>query len=146
MARHDIGPGVIELELTESLVMDDAEGKLTMMHGLRELGVTLSVDDFGTRYSCLAYLNKLPIDKLQIDRSFVRDTLDDPTDLAVTTAIIGLGHILGLTVVAEGGELEGQAALLREAQCDELQGYLVARPMPADALLQWAGQRRLHAA
>jgi diguanylate cyclase (GGDEF)-like protein/PAS domain S-box-containing protein len=146
MERHGIGPGVIELELTESLVMDDAEGNLTMMHGLRELGVTLSVDDFGTGYSCLAYLNKLPIDKLKVDRSFVRDMLDDPTDLAVTTAIIGLGHILGLTVVAEGVELEGQAALLREAHCDELQGYLFAQPMPADSLLQWAGQRRLHAA
>ena len=146
MARYGIGHGVLEMELTESLVMDDAAGNLRKMHALRDLGVSLSIDDFGTGYSSLAYLNRLPIDKLKIDRSFVQDMLADPIDRAITMAVISLGHTLGLKVVAEGVELEGQAALLREAHCDELQGYLFARPMRAEDLAQWSLQRQLHAA
>jgi EAL domain-containing protein (putative c-di-GMP-specific phosphodiesterase class I) len=132
--------------LTESLVMDDAAVNLRKMHALRDLGVSLSIDDFGTGYSSLAYLNRLPIDKLKIDRSFVQDMLADPIDRAITMAVISLGHTLGLKVVAEGVELEGQAALLREAHCDELQGYLFGRPMRAEELAQWSLQRQLHAA
>ena len=146
MARYAIGHGVLEMELTESLVMDDAAGNLRKMHALRDLGVSLSIDDFGTGYSSLAYLNRLPIDKLKIDRSFVQDMLADPIDRAITMAVISLGHTLGLKVVAEGVELEGQAALLREAHCDELQGYLFGRPMRAEELAQWSLQRQLHAA
>ncbi len=146
MARYAIGHGVLEMELTESLVMDDAAGNLRKMHALRDLGVSLSIDDFGTGYSSLAYLNRLPIDKLKIDRSFVQDMLADPIDRVITMAVISLGHTLGLKVVAEGVELEGQAALLREAHCDELQGYLFGRPMRAEELAQWSLQRQLHAA
>ena len=145
-ARHGIEPAALELELTEALVMDNAEGNLRKVHALRELGVSLAIDDFGTGYSSLAYLNHLPIDKLKIDRSFVNDMLTDPTDRAITMAVIALGHTLGLKVVAEGVELEEQAALLREAGCDELQGYLTGRPMPVDAFMRWTEQRLLSAA
>jgi len=146
LQRHGVPPGVLELELTESMVMEDAERNLQQMHALRALGVGLSIDDFGTGYSSLAYLNRFPIDKLKVDRSFVHDMLADPTDRAITLAIIGLGHTLNLKVVAEGVELEGEAALLREARCDELQGFLFGRPMKAEDLLLWADQRELTAA
>lgn len=143
LQRHAVPHGTLELELelTESMVMEDAEGNLRQMHALRALGVSLSIDDFGTGYSSLAYLNRFPIDKLKIDRSFVRDMLVDRTDQAITKAIIGLGYTLGLKVVAEGVEETGQAALLNDAGCDELQGYLFARPMLADDLVVWARAR-----
>jgi EAL domain-containing protein (putative c-di-GMP-specific phosphodiesterase class I) len=137
MQRHAVPPGVLELELTESMVMEGAEHNLRQMQALRTLGVSLSIDDFGTGYSSLAYLNRFPIDKLKIDRSFVHDMLADPTDRAITMAIIGLGHTLGLKVVAEGVEQPREAELLREANCDELQGYLFAEPMAADDLAAW---------
>ncbi len=138
MARHRVPAGKLELELTESMVMDGAEHHLQQMHALRALGVDLSIDDFGTGYSSLAYLNRFPINKLKIDRSFVHDMLTDATDLALTLAIVELGHTLGLQVVAEGVEHEEEAALLRDGGCDELQGYLIARPMPARDLMAWA--------
>ncbi|WP_353090983.1 EAL domain-containing protein [Methylibium sp.] len=141
MLRHGVPPGVLELELTESMVMDDAERNLRQMHTLRDLGVGLSIDDFGTGYSSLAYLNRFPIDKLKIDRSFVHDMLADPTDRAITMAIIGLGHALGLQVVAEGVEEPRAAALLREARCDELQGFLFGRPMPVTVFEAWLAER-----
>jgi diguanylate cyclase (GGDEF)-like protein/PAS domain S-box-containing protein len=143
MQRHAVPPGLLELELTESMVMLDAEANLKRLHALRNLGVSLSIDDFGTGYSSLAYLNRFPIDKLKIDRSFVHDMLDDPTDSAITMAIIGLGHTLGLKVVAEGVELSGEAVALRAAGCDELQGYLYAAPMSADALAHWRAKQAL---
>ena len=143
MQRHGVLPGQLELELTESMVMDKAENNLRQLHDLRALGVGLAIDDFGTGYSSLAYLNRFPITKLKIDRSFVHDMLGDPTDCAITMAIIGLGHTLGLQVVAEGVELAGEAALLQSAGCDELQGYLFGRPMPADALSVWIEQRAM---
>jgi len=110
---------------------------------LKAIGVCLSIDDFGTGYSSLNYLHQFPIDKLKIDQSFVRDMLDDPADLAITRAIIGLGHTLGLRVVAEGVEHQEEADILRQAGCDELQGYLYARPMPADDLRAWLQGRRV---
>jgi predicted signal transduction protein with EAL and GGDEF domain len=142
LARHAVPPGQLELELTESMVMLDAEANLQRLHALRALGVTLAIDDFGTGYSSLAYLNRFPIDKLKIDRSFVHDMLDDPTDRAITLAIIGLGHTLGLKVVAEGVEQASEAKVLREAGCDELQGFLFARPMPAEELALWRQARQ----
>ncbi len=141
MRRHGVPPGQLELELTESMVMDKAESNLRQLHALRELGVGLAIDDFGTGYSSLAYLNRFPITKLKIDRSFVHDMLGDPTDRAITMAIIGQGHALGLQVVAEGVELPAQASVLRDAGCDELQGYLFGRPMPAAALSLWIGEQ-----
>jgi EAL domain-containing protein (putative c-di-GMP-specific phosphodiesterase class I) len=116
------------------------------LHAIKRLGVELAIDDFGTGYSSLNYLNRFPIDRLKIDRSFVRDMLEDPTDLAITRAIIGLGHTLGLKVVAEGVETDREAQTLRAWECDELQGYLFARPMPAQELSRWMGGRRLRLA
>jgi len=146
MARHHIPAGVLELELTESMVMDGAEHHLQQMHALRSLGVDLSIDDFGTGYSSLAYLNRFPINKLKIDRSFVHDMLTDATDRTLTLAIVGLGHTLGLQVVAEGVEHEAQAALLRDGGCDELQGFLIAKPMPASDIMAWDRQREMNLA
>jgi diguanylate cyclase (GGDEF)-like protein len=137
VSRHGIAPGELELELTESMVMEQAELALSQMHALRALGVGLSIDDFGTGYSSLAYLNRFPIDKLKIDRSFVHDMLGDTTDLAIIKAIIRLGHSLGLRIVAEGVERPDEAAMLREAGCDELQGYLFSVPLRAPDLLAW---------
>jgi diguanylate cyclase (GGDEF)-like protein/PAS domain S-box-containing protein len=141
MARHAVAPGALELELTESTLMDGAESNLQVMHAIRALGVGLAVDDFGTGYSSLDYLNRFPIDKLKIDRSFVHGMHADGTHHAITMAIIGLGHTLGLKVVAEGVETEHEAHALRAARCDELQGFHFARPMSAEALRIWLGER-----
>jgi predicted signal transduction protein with EAL and GGDEF domain len=135
--KHALLPGTVELELTESTLMENVEQTLSQLHAIKRLGVALAIDDFGTGYSSLNYLNRFPIDRLKIDRSFVSDMLKDPTDLAITRAIIGLGHALGLKVVAEGVETEREAQTLRASSCDELQGYLFARPMSAHALNQW---------
>jgi diguanylate cyclase (GGDEF)-like protein/PAS domain S-box-containing protein len=137
LARHCVPAGQLELEITESMLMENTEANLRQLHALRALGVGLAIDDFGTQHSSLAYLKRFPIDKLKIDRSFVQDMLDDPTDRAITLAIIGLGHTLGLQVVAEGVEGPEQAAQLRAAGCDELQGYHCGRPMTAAALALW---------
>ncbi len=141
LEQHGVEPSDIEVELTESTLMEAGEQTLAQLRALKALGVLLSIDDFGTGYSSLNYLNRFPIDKLKIDRSFVHQMLDDPTDMAIARAIIGLGHALGLRVVAEGVENEKEAATLRAARCDELQGYLIARPMPAHALASWIEQK-----
>ena len=125
---------MIELELTETFLMENAIFTVDSLEKLKEIGVSLSIDDFGTGYSSLNYLHQFPIDKLKIDQSFVRDILDDPADWAITKAIIGLGHTLGLQVVAEGVERGQEAEWLRDAGCDELQGFLFSRPMAADAV------------
>lgn len=130
-------PQKIELELTESLLMENVDSNIALFHSLKSLGVLLSIDDFGTGYSSLSYLNRFPIDKLKIDQSFVRDMLDDTNDLAITRAIIGLGHTLGLKVVAEGVEHIEEEQMLAAAGCDELQGYLFSRPLPAEAFSLW---------
>jgi diguanylate cyclase (GGDEF)-like protein len=142
LTRHGVFAGDIELELTESILMESVDSTLRQLQALKELGVVLSIDDFGTGYSSLTYLSRFPIDKLKIDRSFVHDMLDDPSDLAITMAIIGLGQALHLQVVAEGVELPKQAQMLRAAACDELQGYLFARPMPAAEMAEWIAQGR----
>jgi len=141
LQQHGVEPSAIELELTETFLMENAIATVDTLRRLKDIGVTLSIDDFGTGYSSLNYLHQFPIDKLKIDQSFVRDILEDPTDWAITKAIIGLGHTLGLRVVAEGVERAQEAEWLREAGCDELQGYLFSRPMAADAVRAWlAGQ------
>ena len=140
MSSHDVLPSSIEIEITESTLMDSAEQSLAQLRALKALGVQLSIDDFGTGYSSLNYLNRFPIDKLKIDRSFVHDMLDDPTDLAIVRAIVGLGHTLGLRVVAEGVESVEEAAMLQAAHCDELQGYLFGRPMAGDEIPDWIRQ------
>jgi len=134
---HEFGlpPGVLELELTESVIMSNPERAIETINRLAALGVGLSVDDFGTGYSSLAYLKRLPIQRLKIDRSFVQDLGVKPDDAAICTSIIGLAHLLGLTTVAEGVETTQQFEWLHAQDCDEMQGYLLGRPEPFDAVL-----------
>ena len=139
---HGVQASSIEIELTESILMDNVNSTLDKLLGLKSLGVSLAIDDFGTGYSSLNYLHQFPIDKLKIDQSFVRDMLQDPADRAITQAIVGLGHTLGLSVVAEGVEEQAQAELLRGFGCDDLQGYLFGRPMPVAEFEHWCAQRR----
>jgi diguanylate cyclase (GGDEF)-like protein/PAS domain S-box-containing protein len=127
-----IDPALIRLELTESLLMRDAEETIRVLASLKTSGVTLAVDDFGTGYSSLAYLKRFPLDELKIDASFVRDITTEPEDAEITVAIISLAHNLDLRVVAEGVETEVQVLFLRSHGCDEMQGYYFARPQSAE--------------
>ncbi|ARP82836.1 sensor domain-containing diguanylate cyclase [Bordetella genomosp. 8] len=141
LAEHEIAGEWLELEITETVLMGQAESYLDAIHALRSLGVRLSLDDFGTGYSSLSYLNRFPLDRLKIDKTFVRDMIDAPADIAVVKAIIELGHELGLRVVAEGVESEQEATTLRRIGCDQLQGYLYGRPMPGSQLPAWVAAR-----
>jgi EAL domain-containing protein (putative c-di-GMP-specific phosphodiesterase class I) len=125
----------LKLELTESIVLENVDATIEKMHMLRSLGISFSMDDFGTGYSSLAYLQKLPLAQLKIDQSFIRDLAEDGNDAAITRAIITLGESLGLEVIAEGVENEVQRAFLARNNCHAFQGYLFAKPMPADAFL-----------
>ena len=129
----------LTLEITESVAMQDPQASIQRLEQIRALGVRLAMDDFGTGYSSLAYLKRLPLDILKLDRSFVQDLETNPNDAAICTASIGLAHHLGLIVVAEGVETEGQHAFLDRLGCDMCQGYLFSRPLPLDALRQWLG-------
>src|SRR5690606_6072103 len=126
----------LELELTEHSSMEDPEASIQLLKQLRALGVCISIDDFGTGYSSLNYLKRFPINKLKIDRAFVKDVISDPDDLAITRTVIGLAQRLRLKVIAEGVETEGQLALLAEHGCDEIQGYLYSRPLPPEACVE----------
>ena len=127
-----LNPAQLELELTESIAMRDVEASVTMLEGLRTMGVRLSIDDFGTGYSSLSYLQRFPLSRLKIDQSFVRDLLTNENNVKITRAIIAMAHSLNLAVLAEGVETEGQLARLREEGCDEVQGYLFSRPVCAE--------------
>ncbi len=124
----------IELELTESILLQDTDGSMKKVSELKQLGVHLSIDDFGTGYSSLSYLKSLNVNKLKIDRSFVKDLPEDMDDRAIVRAIIHMAHDLGLTVVAEGVETSQQAELLTELGCDIFQGYYFCRPVKADKI------------
>ncbi len=142
LARHRIDPSLLTCEITESVAMEDTRATQTTFKRLGEAGVHLSIDDFGTGYSSLAYLRKLPAEELKIDRSFVMDIETSADARAVVDAVIHLAHALGLKVVAEGVETERQRDVLIQMGCDELQGYLFAKPMSARALLLWASDDR----
>jgi diguanylate cyclase (GGDEF)-like protein len=135
---RQINPALLTCEITESVAMEETNGTAQIFDKLAKLGVHISVDDFGTGYSSLAYLRKLPAEELKIDRGFVLDLEHSGDARAVVDAVIKLGHALGLKVVAEGVETEAQNQILRRMGCDELQGYLFARPMSAQALTLWA--------
>jgi EAL domain-containing protein (putative c-di-GMP-specific phosphodiesterase class I) len=121
----------LELEITESVIMEDVRLSGESLRTIRALGVSIAIDDFGTGFSSLSYLSKLPVDTLKIDRSFVQDMTADQQGAVLVSSIINLAHSLKLKVVAEGVETEEQSALLRSMGCDELQGYLFGRPVPS---------------
>ena len=142
LERHGVGADRLLCEITESVAMEDIETTQRTFEGLRRIGVFLSIDDFGTGYSSLSYLRRLPATQLKIDRSFILDLEASRDARAVVDAVIQLAHALDLKVVAEGVETEGQRDILLGLHCDELQGYLFARPMPPAALLDWAAGRK----
>ena len=132
IAQSGLTPDCIELEITESLVMTNPEHATETLHKLKTMGISLSIDDFGTGYSSLAYLKRFPIDCIKIDRSFIKDIPTEADDMAITKGVIALGHSLRLKVVAEGVETKEQQDFLRSNDCDEMQGYLFSKPLPAE--------------
>ena len=134
-----LSAGLIELEITESQLMADPDHAIRVMRALCEVGMRIAIDDFGTGYSSLAYLRRFPVSSLKIDRSFVKDMSTNPSDATIVRTIIEMAHSLGFSVVAEGVETEEQAALLRLLRCEYAQGYLFARPMPAEELARLPG-------
>ncbi len=131
----------LDLEITESLLMQDLEMTSTTLDALTRLGATISMDDFGTGYSSLSYLKRLPIDMLKIDQAFVRDINNDPDDAAIVQAIIAMAHSLGIKVIAEGVETAEQLSFLRRHRCDAVQGYYFSRPLPPEEFINLLGKR-----
>jgi diguanylate cyclase (GGDEF)-like protein/PAS domain S-box-containing protein len=129
-----LAPHLLELELTESILLQDTETAIKTLHTLKEIGVQLSIDDFGTGYSSLSYLKRLSLDKLKIDQSFVRDLGEDQDNQEIVRAIVQLGHILKMGIIAEGVETREQLERLRAFGCDQVQGYLISKPLPPDQI------------
>ncbi|MBS1170746.1 MAG: diguanylate cyclase/phosphodiesterase with and sensor(s) [Burkholderiaceae bacterium] len=140
LADSGLAPQFLELELTESILIQDVDKSLDMIRRLKNLGVRLSIDDFGIGYSSLAYLRQLPVDKLKIDQSFVREIMSRKDDAAIALSIITLAHTLQKRVIAEGVETAEQFGFMREHQCDEIQGYLFSRPLNQDAFMDFLQQ------
>jgi EAL domain-containing protein (putative c-di-GMP-specific phosphodiesterase class I) len=132
LRAHPGARGGLDLEITESVLMEDLHGNTEKLRQARLAGLKISIDDFGTGYSSLGYISRLPIDALKIDRSFVTRMTDDPQEMSIVTTIISLAHALDLKVIAEGVETAQQAQLLRLLKCDQVQGYFLARPQAAD--------------
>jgi diguanylate cyclase (GGDEF)-like protein len=144
LAETGLPAHLLELEITEGVLMENVNANLALLHRIQSAGIQLSIDDFGTGYSSMAYLKRFPINQLKVDRSFVKDVPGDGE--AIVTAIIAMAHSLGLTVVAEGVETSEQLDFLRRAGCDTMQGYYFARPMPVAALSDLLRQRQLPSA
>lgn len=140
---HETGlePRYLELELTEGIIMKNAESTIATLNALKKAGVLLSIDDFGTGYSSLSYLKRFPIDKLKIDQSFIRDIATNENDALITTTIISMGHNLRFRVIAEGVETAEQISFLKEHQCDETQGYYVSTPLPPEEFASFIKSR-----
>jgi len=141
MRQHAIAPHEIEVEITESALMAEPERAKEALQRMSALGVRIAIDDFGTGYSSLSYLKRFPAHAVKIDRSFVSGLPDDREDAAITQAVIAMAHSLGLIVVGEGVETVAQLHMLRGLGCDEVQGFLLGRPMPADELAIRLGRR-----
>ncbi|MDQ3224564.1 MAG: EAL domain-containing protein [Gemmatimonadota bacterium] len=142
LQQSGLEPRYLSLELTESVLVNHHKEGSEALHALRAMGLHLAVDDFGTGYSSFSYLKHFPLDTLKIDRSFIREIAIHPDDAAITTAIIAMGHALGLRVIAEGVETEAHLSLLQKQGCDEVQGYLVGRPVPADRFEEHLARKR----
>ncbi len=140
LVRHDVQADAFCLEITESAIMDDPQRAESTLNRLSERGFKLSIDDFGTGYSSLAYLKRLPVDELKIDKSFVMNMEKDDDDAKIVRSTIDLAHNLGLTVVAEGVENQLIWYKLRELACDEAQGYFMSKPLPASEFMGWCGR------
>lgn len=134
LRQTGVAPHWLEVELTEGSLMENTQHTIASLQRLRTMGVKISIDDFGTGYSSLAYLRRFPIDTLKIDIAFIREVTTNPQDAAITRTIIELAHSLSLQVVAEGVETQDQLAFLKAAGCDQIQGYLFSRPLPAATL------------
>lgn len=141
LARAGVAPSLLHLEVTESLMLEDAQAALKRLHALRDLGVQVALDDFGTGFSSLAYLRAFPFHTLKIDRSFVRSLTEHADARAIVNTIVQMAGVLGMRTVAEGVETDRELAVIRAIRCDEVQGYLVARPMPLPKLKDWLAGR-----
>ena len=137
LAETRISPEQLELEITESCIVEDRDRSFKILDDVKALGVRLSIDDFGTGYSSMAYLQQLAVHKLKIDYSFVRDMTQNSGNASIVKAVIALGHSLGLDVIAEGVETEEQASYLRSLECDAMQGYLISRPLSVEAITKF---------
>ena len=131
LALHTLSAEALELEIVESTLLEDDPTTLEMLQNLRELGIGLAFDDYGTGFASLSLLKKYPVTRLKIDRTFIRDIDTDPEDEAVVRAVLYLGKVFGMNVIAEGVETQAQLELLRKYECPEVQGYLFGRPVPA---------------
>ena len=138
----NLDPRYLTIEVTESAIMRDTQEAHDILCRLEALGIRVSIDDFGTGYSTLGWLKDLTVSQLKIDRAFVIDLAESAKDVAITRAIITMAHGLGMTVVAEGVESEEQLAILRDEGCDEVQGYLIGRPIPCDQFARLLDQRK----
>jgi EAL domain-containing protein (putative c-di-GMP-specific phosphodiesterase class I) len=136
LAESGLPPQRLELEITETLLLDDYEGTLSTLHRLRDRGVSIALDDFGTGYSSLTYLRQFPFDRIKIDQTFVAEMTTRADCAAIVMAVAGLGRSLGVEITAEGIELPDQLTLLRAAGCTDGQGYLICRPQPTDCLAE----------
>lgn len=134
LSETGLAPEFLELEVTESAIMDDPDQAIEQMHRLRDLGLKLSIDDFGTGYSSLLRLKRMPVQKLKIDQGFVAGLPDDDDDIAIVNAIIALARAMGMRVLAEGIEQASQAGFLLKHNCELGQGYWFARPMPSEQI------------